>query len=425
MNKEYILPYGDRHLPFRLPEGVQAAYLPPAQMTPASSLEAEIAGALDSPLDQPPIAQRVQTGERVTVVVDDYTRATPAARILPLLAARLNAAGVADKDITVLVSTGTHRACTPAELESKVGREALQRFRVTQHDCHDRTSHVFAGITSRGTPVWVNRAVVETDRLFGIGHIDPSDYAGYSGGYKLLVPGTASLETIDANHAMAVLSASRHGRVDVPCRMDIDEAGALVRTDLFINCVLTQDGQLIKAYAGSPQAVHQAGLGLARRVYEVACPWQADIAITSAYPYDVDYYQATRAIEYAADIVRPGGAILVAAACPDGIGSQEFYEILSAAEASPEEFLRRLAGRRGKVTYNLLAYFIASIQAVRRLLVYSDGLDAETLQAVGICKADDLQAAVDGLLAEYGPQARLAILPAGSATLPVITREEK
>jgi len=420
MKTTCTLPYGDKLLAFELPASSGALVLSPAALAPAASLEGEIRQALGQPLDCPPVSAFARPGERATIVIDDYTRATPAARILPLLAGQLNAAGIPDKAITLLVATGTHRACTLLELEAKIGRAALGRFKVFQHDCQDQASQVFVGVTSRGTPVWVNRHIVETDRLFGIGHIDPSDYAGYSGGYKLLVPGCAALETIDANHAMAVLSAGRHGRVDVPCRQDIDEAGALVRTDLFINCVLTQDGSLIQASAGSPRAVHQAGLGLARQVYEAPCPGPVDIAITSAYPYDVDYYQATRAVEYAADIVRSGGAILLAAACPDGIGSQEFYQILAGPGATPDGFLRSLAQRRGKVTYNLLGYFISRIQAERKLQVYSDGLSAGELQAIGTCKVVDFQAAVDGLLNEYGPGARIAILPAGSATLPVI-----
>jgi len=419
----YTLPYGDKQLTFHLPAVLRAAYLAPARLAPAASLETEIQAGLQRPLDRLPVKQVVQPGERVTILVDDYTRATPVARILPLLATELNSAGIPDEQITILVSTGTHRACTPQVLKVKLGQEMLERIRVVQHDCQDNASHVFMGITGRGTPVWVNRLVVETERLFGIGHIDPSDYAGYSGGYNLIVPGVAALETIDANHSMATLSAGRHGHVDVPCRLDINEAGALIRTDIFINCVLTQDGLLLKAYAGSPEAVHQAGLELARQVYEVPCPEPVDIAITSAYPYDVDYYQSTRAIEYAADIVRPGGTILLAAACPDGIGSQEFFDILASPESSSQDFLRSLARRQGKVTYNLLGYFISRIQSDRRLWVYSDGLSAGALQAIHTSKVADFQLAIDGLLEEYGPHARIAILPAGSATLPVIKRE--
>ena len=91
------------------------------------------------------------------------------------------------------------------------------------------------GLTSRSTPVWVNRLVVEVDRLMGIGHIGPSPYAGYSGGWKLIVPGVAALDTINASHSHVVLGFRQFGRVNVPCRQDLQEAGSLVKMDLVID----------------------------------------------------------------------------------------------------------------------------------------------------------------------------------------------
>jgi len=350
--------------------------------------------------------------------VDDYTRNTPVPLILPLLLERLHRAGVADDHITLLVATGTHRPCTEEELRRKVGEEVWARYRIVQHDCLERQSQVYLGLTSRGTPVWVNRLVVETDRLFGIGHIDPSDYAGYAGGHKLLVPGVAALETVDANHSLAALSFQQFGRLDLPCRQDIDEAGALVRSDLFINVVLCQGGQIAGAFAGSPAHIHPVGVALARQVYEVECAAPVDAAIASAYPYDIDFYQAIRALEYASNIVRPGGAILLVAPCQDGVGSPEFYRLLAEPGQTPDAFLRRVARREGKVTYNVLGYFLARIRAERQLYGYLPGLSAREMEAIGISPVASLRDGVEELLRAYGPRARLAVLPVGSATIP-------
>ena len=171
-----------------------------------------------------------------------------------------------------------------------MGPEIARRFRIEQHRCTDESRQVYIGLTSRGTPVWVNRTVVEADRRVDIGHIGPSPYAGYSGGYKLILPGAAALDTINVNHSLVPLGFRQPGRVDVPCRLDMDEAGRMVGLDFVVDVVLSQDEQVVRAFAGAPEAVFREGVALARTVYEVAVPPDLDIAATAGYPYDLDLY---------------------------------------------------------------------------------------------------------------------------------------
>ncbi len=412
------LPYGKKFISIQVPEENLVGVLWPHPISACADPNREIQRALDHPLGTPTIQEIVTSGEKVLILVDDYTRGTPVSLILPHLLERLKACHIPDDDITLLVSTGTHRPSSEEELREKLGESLYGRFRIKQHDCMDSSSQVFLGLTSRGTPVWVNRLVVETDRVFGIGHIDPSDYAGYAGGWKLIVPGVAALETIDNNHTLATLSFRRYGSVDLPCRQDINEAGAMVRVDQFINVVLCQDGQIAQVFAGSPPQIHTAGVALAKQVYEVDCPGQVDIAVVSAYPYDMDFYQAIRALEYGDVIVRHGGSILVVAPCADGIGSDAFYRLLSQPGQKPDDFLRNIARRNGKVTYNVLGYFLSLIRAEKQIFGFMPGISDPELQAIGINPVRTLQTGVNTLLKANGPQARLVVLPIGSATIP-------
>jgi len=417
-NRQIPLPYGKEHVSFSLPESCLAGIYAPKQVAGCPDPHAEIQEALDRPLDSPPVEDIVSPTDRVVVVIDDYTRPTPVSLILPALVGRLQQAGVPDSQITLLVATGTHRPCTQAELRQKLGENLYPRFRLEQDVCEDVTSQVFLGLTSRGTPVWVNRLVVETDRVFGIGHIDPSDYAGYAGGHKLIVPGVAARETVDTNHSLAALSFRRQGEIEVSCRRDLEEAAAFVRTDLFINTVLNQEGEMIRVFAGTPGSVYLSGVGVSRQVYEVSCPGDLDIAVASAFPYDMDYYQAIRAIECGDRAVRPGGSILLVAPCQDGIGSDMLFRLLSNPEATPDRFLRNIARRVGKVTYNVLGYYLSRIRSEKRLYAYIGGIPGRDLEAMGISPVDDLQAGVNSLLEMYGPAARAAVFPMGSATVP-------
>jgi nickel-dependent lactate racemase len=343
MRRVIELPYGSGTLSAEVPErNLVGVYLP--QPVPAcADPEGEIARALAAPLGTPPLRALVRRGETVVVLLDDHTRVTPAARILPLVLEELRQGGVREEDVTLFITHGTHRLSTEAEVRAKVGEEIARRFRVEQHQCTDESQQVYVGLTSRGTPVWVNRTVVEADRRVGIGHIGPSPYAGYSGGYKLILPGAAALDTINVNHSLVPLGFRQPGRVDVPCRLDIDEAGRMVGLDFVVDVVLSQDEQVVRAFAGEPEAVFREGVALARTVYEVAVPPDLDIAVTAGYPYDLDLYQAVRAVEYADAIVRPGGSILLVAACPEGVGGDDFYRLM----ANPGPAARRLPAGRG------------------------------------------------------------------------------
>jgi nickel-dependent lactate racemase len=323
--------------------------------------------------------------------------------------------------VTILITHGTHRLSCDEEVRRKVGKDIYGRFRIVQHQCTDEQNQVYLGLTSRSTPVWVNRLVVEADCCIGIGHVGPSPYAGYSGGHKLIIPGVASLDTINANHSLVALGFRRPGHVDVPCRLDIEEAAALVRLDMVVDVVLCQDERIARALAGTPGQVFQEGLALARQVYEVTCSGEIDVAITSGYPYDLDLYQAVRAVEYADTVVREGGSILLVASCPDGIGGEEFYHLMADRTKRPDGFLRDVVRRNGKVTFSVLGYCLARIKAEKRLHIVTEGIPDAELEAMGFHHPASLQAGVDALLREYGPQARVAVFPMGSSTIPSVT----
>jgi nickel-dependent lactate racemase len=177
--------------------------------------------------------------------------------------------------------------------------------------------------------------------------------------------------------------------------------------------------QLVAVLAGDPVAVFREGLALARPLNEVRLPGPVDIALASGEPFTIDLYQATRAVEYADVVVRPGGAIILVADCPDGVGDRAFYDLLAGGRR-PEEFLRAATRRTLKVTFAVLGYALARITAEKKVYVLSRNIPAEALQAMGFRPCSDLQATVNDLLAVAGPSARVAAFPRGSVTIPVV-----
>lgn len=413
------IPYGNKHITASIPEKNIVGIYQPGSLSPCEDLTLALHNSLQNPIGVLPLTQTVKPGEKIVILVDDHTRATPTAKILPYVLNELESIVDNQDDILILITHGTHSLSTPEEVRNKIGNEIVKRYRIEQHRCDDETNQVFMGLTSRGTPVWLNRLAVEADRRIGIGHIGPSPYAGYSGGGKLILPGIAALDTINANHSLVVLGFRKHGQVDLPCRLDLEEAADMLPMDMVIDVVLCKDNAVAAIFAGSPREVFQAGLPLARIVHEVSCPSGVDFAVTSGYPYDTDLYQAVRAVEYADTAVRPGGSILLASPCKDGIGGKEFYNLMNDAQKKTNDYLRDIVRRNGKVTFGVLGYALARIKTEKRLLMVTDGIHSRELIAMGFQPVDSLQDGIDTLLEEYGTDARMVVFPEGSSTIPV------
>ncbi|MGE5543143.1 MAG: lactate racemase domain-containing protein, partial [Bacillota bacterium] len=149
---------------------------------PATDPTGEVLRALAQPIGRPSLHEQLRPGLKVCVVVSDITRPVPYRVILPVLLAYLNRGGIADEDITLLVATGLHRGLTLEEQARLYGEDVVGRVRVVNHDYHHNL--VRLGVTSRGTPIEVNRLAVESDLLVLTGYIEPHQQLGFTGGRK-------------------------------------------------------------------------------------------------------------------------------------------------------------------------------------------------------------------------------------------------
>lgn len=217
--------------------------------------------AMDHPMDRPPLAQQDLAGKKVTVIVDDWGRPTPAGEFLPGVLNRLNQAGVPDEDITIVTASGMHDPMDEEHLLAKVGTEAFRRVRCFSHDAGNEDNLDFCGITPLGTPIWVNHYVAAADYKVALGRIFPHSNYGYEGGYKMVVPGIAAFETIIRDHSLNYSDYSDYGIVQHnPSREEADAVGRMVGIDFFVNFVMNYDAQPVKAFAGTAEKVFPAGV---------------------------------------------------------------------------------------------------------------------------------------------------------------------
>lgn len=296
------------------------------------SVEADIAAAalkaLRDPIDSKPLADIVRPGDKIAIVVSDETRLCYTDQFLPVIIAELNANGIPDSDIDIVIATGTHRAQTPEEDILVLGEEMVKRFRIHQHDCRDKENLVYKGTTSRGNKVYINKIVANADKIIATGAVTLHPMAGFGGGRKAIVPGVAGLETINHNHVLAlaekpgdgcnpnVTTAKLEGN---PFHEDLTECVEFVNPDFLVDVVLTSDGSLYEVVAGNWKTAFYKGCKDLLEISGIPITELADVVIASGggYPKDINLYQGTKTHMNVEMAVKPGGIAIIMLECPD------------------------------------------------------------------------------------------------------------
>ena len=326
--KTYEFSYGKGIQKVDLPEEHIIYDLHGKEVDVEKDIAAAALKAIRNPIDSKPLAEIVQPGEKVAIIVSDETRLCYTDQFLPVIVKELNDKGIPDSDIDIVIATGTHRAQTPEEDILVLGEAMVKRFRVHQHDCRDKENMVYMGTTSRGTKVYINKIVANADRVIATGAVTLHPMAGFGGGRKAIVPGVAGLETINHNHVLALaekpgegcnpnsVAAKLEGN---PFHEDLMECAAFVDPDFLLDVVLTSDGGLYEVVAGNWKTAFYKGCKDLLEISGIPNKELADVVIASGggYPKDINLYQGTKTHMNVDMAVKPGGIAIIMLECPD------------------------------------------------------------------------------------------------------------
>jgi nickel-dependent lactate racemase len=415
---KFTLAYGQTGLDIDLP--VSADVLRPRHATGLPDEAAAIRAALASPIGSPALADRVKRGQRVVVAHSDITRATPNERILPVLLAELEAAGVRREDITLLNALGTHRAQTSSELRRMLGDSVVEKYRCLQHDAYDDANLVSLGETSFGHPVRLSRTLLEADFKILTGFIEPHFFAGFSGGPKGVLPALAGAESVLTNHGYNMIGDPKatwgicKGN---PIWEEMREMALKVSPVFLLNVSLNVEKQITGVFTGELLAAHRTGRDFVRQnaMVPVDAPYDVVITTNSGYPLDQNLYQTVKGMSAASQIIRPGGAIVMAAACADGLPDHGQYASLLAEAGSPDAILEMLARPGFSVQDQWQVQIQAGIQKKADVYVYSDGLSDEQIRRALFTPCRDIPATISELIKKHGP--RVCVIPDGPQTI--------
>ena len=283
--------------------------------------------ALMNPIGSERLSKQRKKKKKVVLICSDHTRPVPSKVIVPPMLREIRK-GNPDAEVTIVISTGCHRATTREELIAKFGEEIVEKENIVIHKA-DESPVTFLGILPSGGELLINSIVAEADLVCSEGFIEPHFFAGFSGSRKSILPGVASRTTVLANHCSEFI-ASPYSRTGIlegnPIHRDMVWAARKAKLAFICNVVINSEKEPIYAVAGDVEKAHEEGCRFLSSLCRVKAA-TADIVISTngGYPLDQNIYQAVKGMTAAEATVREGGVIIMLAASNDGLGGDDFY----------------------------------------------------------------------------------------------------
>lgn len=415
MYKEISVPYGHGTRTLRIPAANLAWVVGPNDAPPVPDLAQAVRDALRSPIGAPSLAELVaRHGRRTVLLVDDGTRATPQSQILPVVLDELNAAGVADSEITVWIALGTHRPMSLDERVAHCGREVMERVSV-QNLSQDPADFCDLGVTPRGVPIRVSRPYLESDLSIAVGNIMPHMYAGWGGGAKMVQPGMTDHRTTGKTHLMAGPHVYEIlGEADNPVRREMEEIAVRSGLKFIVNVVLNRDGEVTAVVAGDVVAAHRAGVAIARPIYTVEVAGRADIVVGSSHPADRDLWQGFKPVNNCGMLARDGGTLILLIPAPEGI-APDHPTLLELGQTPVDRVLEQVA--QGAIANEVAAATYLALDQTRRrvnITLVTEGIGEDEGARLGLTIATEFDVALAGALARHGDGARIGVVTHGA-----------
>ncbi|MBV9106757.1 MAG: nickel-dependent lactate racemase [Verrucomicrobia bacterium] len=423
------LNYGRSKLRVELPDSLRITVLRKPPMPVVPNPAAAVQKALQEPVGTKSLAQWARAARSAAIAVCDITRPVPNNLFLRPLIEILLQAGIPARAIRVLVATGLHRPNLGAELDELIGDPwVLQTVAVENHYATRDEDHVLLGITAtRGTVVRLDRRFAEADLKIATGLVEPHFMAGYSGGRKVIAPGLAHAETITTLHSARLMADPNSVNCNFKGNPLHEEQLEIVRMlggALALNTVVDGDRRLSFVNFGEIVASHAEAVAFVRNYAEVPVKHRFRTVVTSAagYPLDRTYYQTVKGMVGPINILEPGGRLIVASECSEGLGSAEFVEAQRRLiQLGADEFARRILLKSHADIDEWQTQMQLKSMAVGTLQLYSTGLSPAQHAFTGIGSVESVRSAVLESIVASGDSA-VAVIPEGPYVVPFFCR---
>ena len=415
------LDFGKKGLWVELPENDKIQILVMKPSKPIQDPVAAIEQTLENSIGSRSLAELARRKRTACVVICDITRPVPNKVLLPPILKTLEQNGIEKENITILIATGIHRPNLGEELISLVGTDIASKYKVVNHYSKNKEDHTYLGHTSKGTDVIIDSNYVNADLKITTGFIEPHLMAGFSGGRKLICPGIASLETVKIMHSLKILEHpnAREGVIEGnPFHEEVIEMTEMAGMDYMLNVALDEKRNIVGIFAGNYIEAHKKGVDFVRNHVTDTVAEPVDIVLTTSAgaPLDTTFYQSIKGLTAALPIVKPGGTIIIAAECKEGLGGPEFSQLVRETE-DIDLFLKNINREDYFVIDQWQFEEFAKVITKAEVYLYSTGINLQDKSKLLVNNIDSVEAGLKIALQKHGDDAKIAVIPKGPYVL--------
>lgn len=420
--------FGRSGLTVDIPENIAVTAIHKHPMIPLESPTEAVREALKNPVDSLPLSVLARGKKKVCILICDVTRPVPNGILLPPLIDTLTAGGILKENILIIIATGLHRPNEGDELREVVGSdEVFEGVRVENHFARDREAHLDLGKTSAGIPIMIDSRFAKADLKIVTGLVEPHFMAGYSGGRKLVVPGVASQETILTLHNPKLLEHPRAANCIIegnPLHEAQVEMVRAVGGIYALNVVIDEKRRLGFVNFGKILSSHLEAVEFMKKHAQISIPrlFKTIVTTSAGYPLDKTYYQTVKGMVGVMDILEPGGTIIIASECSEGMGSQEFVTAQRLlCKVGPDRFMSTISSRQTTLIDEWQTEML--VKAIRRgkILLYTTQLSRENIKDLYVETVPSVEEAIMTSTAAHSDR-EIAIVPEGPYVIPMFSK---
>ncbi|MFX0003461.1 MAG: nickel-dependent lactate racemase [Candidatus Hodarchaeota archaeon] len=387
---------------------------------------AKIKEAINNPIGSLPLKEIIKNKnnlKKVCIVSSDATRPVPSNLILEALIDELNAYGIIDNQITIIIATGLHRPSYEDEIERILGKNLKGRIKVINHQANDKDCLIRIGNFNDNNPILVNKYYAQSDLKILTGYVEPHFFFGFSGGRKSIVPGILGAETIQFNHSAEKIN-SEYARFGIyeenPLHKHGIEISKLIGVDFIVNVCINEHHEIVQIAAGDLIKAHEKLIEYQKKYIfrEIEKPFDIVICGNGGYPLDLNLYQAVKSMAIGEMAVKNSGTIIAVNECIDGIGQEKFKELIFSG-MNPSEIHKRILNKEIIVPDQWEIQILARILMKAEIFIISK-LNQNEIGNIGLKFAESVEEAIKISLRKYGKDASILILPNGPLVLPLV-----
>ena len=331
---KYLLKYGNVKREIKIIGGIFLGSLEPKKTIENRKENEIIKSALKKPVNSTNLRKFVQPEDRILIVIPDKTRLSRLNIVLPEVFRELKYSGIENSNIKFIFANGSHSKQSKDEKEKIIGKKYFKSYEILEHDAYDSTNILYFGRTDRGTKVYLNKIIKESDKIITIGAVSHHYFAGFGGGAKMIFPGLAYYKTIEQNHKRSISNCKLNNKClsgvlkDNPIYEDLSQVVNIIPPVFSICMMLDEKGKIIAAKTGDIIKSHKSISELINKKYRIKIKKKSDLVVCSSggYPKDINIIQTHKAIYNAYQAVKENGVIICFAECKDGIGSKTFLD---------------------------------------------------------------------------------------------------